>query len=69
MNTKPKEPHDERPDKEHDPNSGIDPSGEGPKRATSEGKDLLAKANAAIKKGLSTDSETFLAASRQTGGQ
>ena len=68
MNTKPKEPHDEQPDKEHNPNAGSDPSGEGPERATSEGKDLLAEANAAIEKALSADSETFLKAPRQTCG-
>ena len=69
MATKFRDPHHEQPDKEHDPTSAGDPPGERLERATSEGKDLLAKANAAIKKGLSTDSETFLAASRQTGGQ
>ena len=68
MNTKPKEPHDEQPDKEHNPNAGSDPSGEGPERATSEDKDLLAKANAAIKEALSSDNEIFLKASRQTCG-
>ena len=69
MDTRHRDPNHEQPDKDHDSDEGSDPSGERLKRATHEGKDLLAKANAAIKKGLSTDSETFLAASRQTGGQ
>lgn len=69
MDTRFRDPHHEQQDKEHDPTSADDPSGERLERATSEGKDLLAKASAAIKKALSADSETFLKASRQTGGQ
>lgn len=60
---------DEQRDKAGPVDESPDDSGEHLARAAREGKDLIAKANDAIRKALSSDSATFLAASRQTGGQ
>jgi len=63
-------PQDDRHREKSEPvDSNPDDSGEDLERAKREGTDLIAKANDAIRKALSTDSATFLAASRQTGGQ
>ena len=71
MDTKqrPRPQDDEHRDDDENIDANSDGSSEHLERAAREGKDLIAKANEAIRRALSSDSATFLEASRQTGGQ